>query len=100
MKHEQYIYSLFLLIIPFNKEFNIIVKKNYSIGLLYQWNIKINAGTTDCESTPNPEGQGEALPATDKETCIRGREGLVTHAVVAISARDMSVGAVIGDHPP
>ena len=54
-----------------------------------------NEGTKDCESTPNPEGQGEALPATDRETCSRGREGLVTHVVVAISARDMSVGAVI-----
>ena len=52
------------------------------------------------ESTPNPEGHGEALPATDRETCPRGREGLVTHAVVAISARDMSVGELISDHPP
>ena len=40
------------------------------------------------------------LPATDRETCSRGREGLLTHAVVAISAQDMSVGAVISDHPP
>ena len=55
--------------------------------------------TIDCESTLNPEGQGEALPATDRETCSRGREGLVTQAVVAISARDMSDGAVVGDHP-
>ena len=46
--------------------------------------IEINADTIDCESTLNPEGQGEALPATDRETCSRGREGLVTHAVVAI----------------
>ena len=52
------------------------------------------------ESTPNPEGHGEALPATDRETCPRGREGLLTHAVVAISARDMSVGELISDHPP
>ena len=49
------------------------------------------------ESTPNPEGHGEALSATDRETCPRGREGLVTHAVVAISARDMSVGELISD---
>ena len=33
--------------------------------------VKMNAGTKDCESTPNPEGQGEALPATDRETCSR-----------------------------
>ena len=52
------------------------------------------------ESTPNLEGQGEALPASDWETCTRGREGLVTQAGVAISARDISVGAVIEDHPP
>ena len=60
----------------------------------------LETSTEDCESTPNPEGQGEALPASDRETCPRGREGLVTQAVVATSARDMSVGAVIGDHPP
>ena len=60
----------------------------------------LETSTVDCESTPNPEGQGEALPASDRETCPRGLEGLVTQAVVATSARDMSVGAVIGDHPP
>ena len=54
-------------------------------------NIKINTGTIDCEITLNQERQGEALPATDRETCIRGCEGLVAYAVVAISARDMSV---------
>ena len=62
--------------------------------------IEINADTIDCESTLNPEGQGEALPATDRETCSRGREGLEIHAVVANCARDMDVGAVISDHPP
>ena len=60
----------------------------------------LETSTVDCESTPNPEGQGEALPAFDRETCTRSREGLVTQAVVANSARDMSVGAVIRDHPP
>ena len=59
----------------------------------------IETGTLDCESTPNLEGQGEALPASDRETCPRGREGLVIQAVVATSARDMSVGAVIGNEP-
>ena len=62
--------------------------------------INLNADTIDCESTPNPEGQVEALPSTDRETCIMGLVGLVTHAVVAISARDMSVSAVIGINPP
>ena len=61
-------------------------------------NLEID--TVDCESTLNLEGQGEVLPASDRETCSRGCEGLVTEAVVANSARDMSVGAVIGDHPP
>ena len=59
----------------------------------------VERSTVDCESTPNLEGQGEALPASDRETCPRGCEGLVTQAVVATSARDMIVGAVIGDHP-
>ena len=57
----------------------------------------IETSTVDCESTPNLEEQGEALPASDRETCPRGREGLVTQAVLATSARDMSVRAVIGD---
>ena len=60
----------------------------------------VETGTVDCESTPNLEGQGEALPASDRETCTRGREGLVTQAGVAISARDKSVGEMIEDHPP
>ena len=61
--------------------------------------VNQNKDTKDCENTPNPDGQGEVLPAPSEETCNRGREGLETHAVVAISARDMSVGAVIGDYP-
>ena len=56
--------------------------------------------TVDCESTPNPEGQGEALPASDRKTCPRGCEGLETYAGVAIRARDISVGEMISDHPP
>ena len=60
----------------------------------------LETSTEDCESTPNHERQGEALQASDRETCTRSREGLVTQAVVANSARDMSVGAVIRDHPP
>ena len=30
-----------------------------------------NTGTKDCESTPNPPGQGEALPTPSKETCTK-----------------------------
>ena len=55
--------------------------------------------TKDCENTPNPDGQDEVLPAPSEETCNGGCEILETHSVVAISARDMSVGAVIGDYP-
>ena len=58
--------------------------------------VKIN--TVSCESQPVPEGQGEALLVSDRETCPRGREGLDTYDGVAISARDISVGAVIVDH--
>ena len=51
-------------------------------------------------SQPNPQGRGEAQPVSDRETCTRGREGLRTYAGVAISARDISVGEMITDHPP
>ena len=40
------------------------------------------------------------LPVPSEETRPGGREGNTTHAVEAPSARDMSVGEVIGDHPP
>ena len=59
----------------------------------------IQMPTKDCESKPNPAVQGEALTAPCEETCNRGQQGLVTHAVVVISARDMSVSPVIDDHP-
>ena len=51
-------------------------------------------------SQPNPQGRGEAQPVSDRETCPRGSEGLETYAGVAISARDISVGEMINDHPP
>ena len=63
-------------------------------------NGNVGMNKVRCESQPNPEGKEEALPASDRETCPRGREGLITQAVVATRARDMSVGAVIRDHPP
>ena len=47
-----------------------------------------------------PSGQVHASPVSDRETCTRGHEGLVTQAGVVIRARDISVGAVIDDHPP
>ena len=45
-------------------------------------------------------GQVHASPVSDGETRTRSCEGLRTYASVAISARDMSVGEVILDHPP
>ena len=56
--------------------------------------------TIDCETIPTPEKQGNVLPAPSEETCPGSREGIATHAIVAICAQDMSVGAVISDHNP
>ena len=42
-------------------------------------NGNVGMNTVHCESQPNPEGQGEALPVSDRETCLRGREGLDTY---------------------
>ena len=61
-------------------------------------NINTSLDTKDCENTPNPDGQGEVLPAPSEETWNRGCEGLETQAVVAISAWDIRVGAVIKDN--
>ena len=46
------------------------------------------------------EGQGEALPVSDRETCPTCREGLDPYAGVAITARNISVGVMISYHPP
>ena len=62
-----------------------------------QGDIEIN--TAPCESQPNPEGQGEALPVSDRETYPRGREDPRTYAGLAISARDTRVAEMISDHP-
>ena len=63
-------------------------------------NGDVEMNTVRCESKPNPERQGEALPVSDRETCPRGHEGLDTYAGVAVSARDKSFGEMISDHPP
>ena len=34
----------------------------------------IEIDTVHCVSQPNPDGQGEALPVSDRETCPRGCE--------------------------
>ena len=51
-------------------------------------------------SQPNPNRGGESQPVSDRETCPRGCEGLETYAGAPISARDISVGELITDHPP
>ena len=66
-------------------------------------NIQSNDETSFINDTTRsetyPSGQVHAPPVSDRETCTRGREGPRTYAGVAISARDMSVGEVISDHP-
>ena len=46
------------------------------------------------------EEQVHTYPVSDKETCIRGREGPRISAGAAFSARDISVGEGVLDHPP
>ena len=53
---------------------------------------------TRSEACSSEQGHGSSV--SDGETRTRGREGLQIYAGVAISARDMSVGEVIFDHPP
>ena len=45
-----------------------VVNKDTPNRVLSTDNLEID--TVDCESTPNPEGQGEALPASDREICL------------------------------
>ena len=59
---------------------------------------KLNLKQRESGSRLNPEGPGYVLTVPSEETCQGSREGIATHAVVAICARDMS--AVISDHPP
>ena len=59
-------------------------------------NDNVNLETIDSENSQNHMGS-EAPPATREKTCQGDHEGITTHAVVANSARDISVGAVIGD---
>ena len=73
-----------------------IVNNETQTILSTQGDIEMN--TVRCESQPSPEGQGESLPVSDRETCARGREGLHTYAGVAISARDISVREMINDN--
>ena len=53
----------------------------------------------DATSEDLSEEQVQPYPVSDKETCIRGREGPRTSAGAAFSARDISVGEGVLDHP-
>ena len=66
-----------------------IVNNETHTTLPMNGNVEMN--TVRCESQLNPEGQGEALPVSDRETCPRGCEGLDNYAGLANSAND---------HPP
>ena len=56
--------------------------------------------SSDATSEAGSEEQVHTSPVLDEETRTRDREGLRTSAGVATSARDMSVGKGIYDHPP
>ena len=56
--------------------------------------------TIESENRLYPNRESYVLPVSSKETCPAGCEGNTTHAVEAFSARDISVRAVISDHPP
>ena len=56
--------------------------------------------SSDATSGDGSKEQVHTYPVPDEETRTRGREGPRTSAGVAISARDMSVGEGISDHPP
>ena len=53
----------------------------------------------ESETRLSPDRASYVLPVPSKETCQGGREGISTHAVESIRARDMSVGGVICDQP-
>ena len=54
-------------------------------------NNDVNVETIDSENTPN-HNCSEVPPVAREETCQVDHEGNTTHAIVANSARDISVG--------
>ena len=56
--------------------------------------------SSDATSEAVSEEQVHTSPVPDEETRTRGREDPRTSAGVATSARDMSIGEGIYDHPP
>jgi len=63
-------------------------------------NNKTYSITKESEKRLSPDRVSNVLPVPSEETRPGGCEGNTTHAVEAFSAQDMSVGAVIFDHPP
>ena len=61
---------------------------------LFDHRIGAMDSSTAATSEDLAEGQVHTYPVSDKETCIRGREGPRTSAGAAFSARDISVGEV------
>ena len=56
--------------------------------------------SSDATSDDSSEEQVHVYPVPDKEAQIRGCEGPRTSAGAAFSARDISVGEGVLDHPP
>ena len=56
--------------------------------------------SSDATSEASSEEQVHTSPVPGEETRTRGCEGPRTSPSVATSARDMSVGEGISDHPP
>ena len=67
---------------------------------LFDHKLGVMDSSSDATSEASSEEQVHTSPVPDEETRTRGREGLRTSAGVATSARDMSVGEGISDHPP
>ena len=77
-----------------------------TLKLISTWNLPKTAKLIDNpvndarRSKTCSSERGHASPISEGETCTGGLEGLRTSNGVAISARDMSVGEGINDHPP
>ena len=67
---------------------------------LFDFKIGVVDSSIAATSGDGSEEQVHTSPVPDEETRTRGREGPRTSAGVATSARDMSVGEGISDHPP
>ena len=67
---------------------------------LFDHKIGVVDSSSDTTSDDGSEEQAHTYPVPDEETRTRGREGPRTSASAAFSARDISVGEGVLDHPP